>query len=58
LYTALVVVVVFGLLAGLTALPDDLLVERVKIAATFLNYAPFWLRDNIPSGLAEYVHYR
>jgi membrane protein required for colicin V production len=51
------VVVILVLLAGLTALPDDLWWKESKLLPPFQTGA-VWLRDHIPSGLAEYVHYR
>jgi membrane protein required for colicin V production len=53
----MVVVVVLVMLAGLTALPDDLWWKESKLLPPF-QLCAVWLRDNIPSGLAEYVHYR
>ena len=50
-------VVILVLLAGLTALPDDLWWKESKLLPPFQTGA-VWLRDHIPSGLAEYVHYR
>ena len=50
-------VVILVLLAGLTALPDDLWWKESKLLPPFQTSA-VWLRDHIPSGLAEYVHYR
>ena len=53
----MVVVVVLVMLAGLTALPDDLWWKDSKLLPPF-QICVIWLRDHIPSGLAEYVHYR
>ena len=53
----MVVVVVLVMLAGLTALPDDLWWKESKLLPPF-QLCAIWLRDHIPSGLAEYVHYR
>ena len=53
----MVVVVVLVMLAGLTALPDDLWWKESKLLPPF-ELCAIWLRDHIPSGLAGYVHYR
>jgi len=53
----MVVVVVLVMLAGLTALPDDLWWKESKLLPPF-QVSAIWLRDHIPSGLAEYVHFR
>jgi len=53
----MVVVVVLVMLAGLTALPDDLWWKESKLLPPF-QVCAIWLRDHIPSGLAEYIHYR
>jgi membrane protein required for colicin V production len=53
----MVVVVVLVMLAGLTALPNDLWWKESKLLPP-VQIAAIWLRDHIPSGLAEYVHYR
>jgi membrane protein required for colicin V production len=49
--------VVLVMLAGLTALPDDLWWKESKLLPPF-QIGAIWLRDHIPSGLAEYIHYR
>ncbi len=53
----MVVVVVLVMLAGLTALPDDLWWKESKLLPSFQTCV-IWSRDHIPSGLAEYIHYR
>lgn len=53
----MVVVVVLVMLAGLTALPDDLWWKKSKLLPSFQTCV-IWSRDHIPSGLAEYIHYR
>jgi membrane protein required for colicin V production len=53
----MVVVVVLVMLAGLTALPDDLWWQESKLLPSFQTCV-IWSRDHIPSGLAEYIHYR
>jgi membrane protein required for colicin V production len=53
----MVVVVVLVMLAGLTALPDDLWWKESKLLPSF-QVCVIWSRDHIPSGLAEYIHYR
>ena len=52
----MLVVVVLVMLAGLTALPDDLWWKESKLLPPF-QIGAIWLRDHIPSGLAEYIHY-
>ena len=52
-----VVVVVLVILAGLTTLPDDPWWKESKLLPSFQTCA-IWSRDHIPSGLAEYIHYR
>lgn len=53
----IVVVVVLVMLVGLTSLPDDPWWKESKLLPSFQTYA-IWLRDHVPSGLAEYIHYR
>ncbi len=53
----MVVVLVLVILAGLTALPDDLWWQESTLLPPFQTSA-IWSRDHIPSGLAEYIHYR
>jgi membrane protein required for colicin V production len=53
----MVVVLVLVMLAGLTALPDDPWWKESNLLPPFQTYA-IWLRDHIPSGLAQYIHYR
>jgi len=53
----MVIVVVLVTLAGLTALPNDLWWKESKLLPPF-QICAIWLRDHIPSGLAEYVQYR
>ena len=50
-------VVILVLLAGLSPLPDDLWWKESKLLPPF-QIGAIWLRDHIPSGLAEYVNYR
>ena len=50
-------VVILALLAGLTDLPDDLWWKESKLLLPF-QICAIWLRDHIPSGMAEYIHYR
>jgi membrane protein required for colicin V production len=52
----MLIVVVLVLLAGLTTLPDDLWWKESKLLPPF-QIGAIWLRDHIPSGLADYVHY-
>jgi membrane protein required for colicin V production len=56
-FRGMVIVVVLVMLAGLTALPNDLWWKESKLLPPF-QIGAIWLRDHIPSGLAEYVHYR
>jgi membrane protein required for colicin V production len=51
------VVMVLVMLAGLTPLPNDLWWKESKLLPPFQTGA-IWLRDYIPSGLAEYINYR
>jgi len=51
------VVVVLVMLAGLTSLPDQLWWKESKLLPPF-QLCAIWLKDRIPSGLAEYIHYR
>lgn len=53
----MVVIVILVMLAGLTALPDDLWWKESKLLPPF-QIGAIWLRDHISSGLSEYVHYR
>ena len=53
----IVAVVVLVMLVGLTSLPDDPWWKESKLLPPF-QICAIWLRDHIPSGLAEYVHYR
>jgi membrane protein required for colicin V production len=53
----MVIVVVLVMLAGLTTFPDDLWWKESKLLPSFQTCA-IWSRDHIPSGLAEYIHYR
>ena len=53
----MLVVVILVLLAGLTTLPDDLWWKESKLLQPF-QIGAIWLRDHIPSGMAEYIHYR
>ena len=50
-------VVILVLLAGLTHLPDDLWWKESKLLLPF-QICAIWLRDHIPSGMAEHIHYR
>ena len=52
-----VVVVVLVMMAGLTALPNDVWWKESKLLPSFQTCATWWL-DHIPSALAEYIHYR
>ncbi len=52
-----VVVVVLVMLAGLTALPNDVWWKKSKLLPSFQTCA-LWSLDHIPSALAEYIHYR
>lgn len=56
-FRGMVIVVVLVMLAGLTALPNDLWWKESKLLPPF-QVCAIWLRDHIPSGLAEYVHFR
>ena len=53
----MVVIVVLVMLAGITALPNDLWWKESKLLPPF-QIGAIWLRDHIPSALSEYVHYR
>jgi len=53
----MVAVVVLVMLVGLTSLPDDAWWKESKLLPPF-QICAIWLRDHIPSGMAEYVHYR
>lgn len=53
----MLLVVILVMLAGLTALPDDLWWKDSKLLPPYQTSA-IWLRDHIPSGLAGYIHYR
>ena len=53
----MLLVVILVMLAGLTALPDDLWWKDSKLLTLYQTSA-IWLRDHIPSGLAEYINYR
>ncbi len=53
----MVVVVALVILAGLTALPDDLWWKESQLLPPFQTCA-VWLRDHIPSKLAGYIHFR
>ena len=53
----MLLVVILVMLAGLTALPDDLWWKDSKLLPPYQTSA-IWLRDHIPSGLAEYINYR
>ena len=53
----MLLVVILVMLAGLTALPDDLWWKDSKLLPPDQTSA-IWLRDHIPSGLAGYIHYR
>lgn len=50
-------VVILVMLAGLTSLPNDLWWTESNLLPPYQNCA-LWIRNNIPSGLAEYIHYR
>lgn len=50
-------VVILVLLAGLTHLPDDPWWKESKLLPPF-QIGAVWLRDHIPSGMAEYINYR
>lgn len=53
----MVVIVLLVMLVGLTPLPDDSWWKASKLLPSFQTCA-IWIRDHIPSGLAEYIHYR
>ena len=53
----MLIVVILVMLAGLTALPDDLWWKDSKLLPPYQTGA-IWLRDHIPSGLADYINYR
>jgi len=53
----MVVVVVIVVLAGFTSLPKDTWWTESKLIPPFQLLA-IWLRDHIPSGVAEFVNYR
>jgi membrane protein required for colicin V production len=50
-------VVILVLIAGLTHLPDDPWWKESKLLLPF-QICAIWLRDHIPSGMAEHIHYR
>lgn len=52
----LVVVAIVIMLAGLTPLPEDSWWKESVLIPPFQSLA-IWLRDHIPSGLADYVKY-
>jgi len=52
----MIVVTIVIMLAGLTPLPDDPWWKESKLLPPFQSVA-MWLRDHIPSGMAEYIHY-
>jgi membrane protein required for colicin V production len=53
----MIIVTVVVMLAGLTPLPKDSWWVRSTLIPPFQLLA-VWLRDHIPSGLAEYISYR
>ncbi len=53
----MIVVTIIIMLAGLTYLPGDPWWKESKLLPPFQSVA-IWLRDHIPSGMAEYIHYR
>jgi len=53
----MVVVTVIVVLAGFTSLPKDAWWTESKLIPPFQLLA-VWLRDHIPSGMAEFVNYR
>lgn len=53
----IVMVVAVVMLSGLTDLPNDLWWKESKLLPPF-QLCALWLREQVPSGLAEYVHYR
>lgn len=53
----MVVVTVIVVLAGFTSLPKDTWWTESKLIPPFQLLA-VWLRDHIPSGMAEFVNYR
>lgn len=53
----MVVVAVIVVLAGFTSLPKDAWWTESKLIPPFQLLA-VWLRDHIPSGVAEFVNYR
>jgi membrane protein required for colicin V production len=50
-------VVILILLAGLTPLPEDSWWKESTLLPPF-QIGALWLRDHIPSALAEHIHYR
>lgn len=52
----MVVVVLLVMLAGLTSLPDDFWWKESRLLPPF-QICAIWIRDHIPSALAEYIHY-
>lgn len=53
----MIVITIIIMLAGLTSLPGDPWWKESKLLPPFQSVA-IWLRDHIPSGMAEYIHYR
>ena len=53
----MIVAVILVILAGLTSLPEDLWWKESKLLPPF-QLCAVWLRNHIPSGMAEYIHYR
>jgi len=53
----MIVVTIVVLLAGLTSLPKDSWWTESKLIPPFQLLA-VWLRDHIPSGMAEFISYR
>jgi len=53
----IVIVAVFVLTGGLTPLPEDAWWRESKLIPPFQSSA-LWLRNNIPSGIAEYIRFR
>lgn len=53
----MIVAVILVIMAGLTSLPEDLWWKESKLLPPF-QLCAVWLRNHIPSGMAEYIHYR
>ena len=53
----LFIVMLLVMLTGLSSLPDEPCWKESKLLPPY-QMAAIWLHDYIPSGIAEYIHYR